>query len=729
MATIVFTALGTLLGGPLGGALGAFAGRQVDGLIFGSPSRDGPRLKDLTVTSSSYGTPIARHYGRMRVAGSVIWSTDLVEHAQTHGGKGQPSVTTYSYSASFAVALASREITNLGRIWADGNLLRGSAGDLKVGGSMRVYNGSRDQNADPLIAAAEGAETCPAYRGIAYVVFEDLQLEEFGNRIPALTFEVLADSEPLSLGLLFAESLDEIDADLDLPGLAGLSCEGQLGLVLEQLDPVFPMDCDATADALTIAPARLQGQPLALGEAAISARDEDFGAASGFHRRRAGPTQNPPAALRYYDLDRDYQPGMQRAPGRPAPGEPATIELPAALAASDARELIAGAAKRSVLGRETLSWRTGEIDAAVRPGAVVTVPGQAGQWRVADWEWRESGVELSLVRLPPPALAAAVPGGGDSGRVNLPGDLLLTPTYLAAGELPWDGAGSGQVANIFAAVSSSGAGWKGAALYADKGDGQLVPLGSSGRRRAVIGTAIDALPVASPLVLDRAGSVTVELVGADMVLTDASLAQLATGTNRALLGGELIQYGRAVPLGGGRWRLDQLLRGRGGTEHATAGHQPGESFVLLGGELVAVDPALVGTSPTAQIAALGLADTAPVLSPIINRGITLRPLCPVHPEARSESGALRLGWTRRARGAWLWLDGVETPLVEQSELYEVVLGPLDAPLARWETSETTLVLSAAILADLAASHPGAPLQVRQIGTHARSPALHLANLP
>jgi hypothetical protein len=77
----------------------------------------------------------------------------------------------------------------------------------------------------------------------------------------------------------------------------------------------------------------------------------------------------------------------------------------------------------------------------------------------------------------------------------------------------------------------------------------------------------------------------------------------------------------------------------------------------------------------------------------------------------------------------LWLDGVETPLVEQSELYEVVLGPLDAPLARWETSETTLVLSAAILADLAASHPGAPLQVRQIGTHARSPALHLANLP
>src|SRR5690606_11721327 len=140
---------------------------------------------------------------------------------------------------------------------------------------------------------------------------------------------------------------------------------------------------------------------------------------------------------------------MQRAPGRPAPGEPATIELPAALAAADARQLVAGAARRSGLGRESLSWRTAELDPAVAPGSVVTVPGLAGQWRVAEWEWRDSGVELGLVRLPPPALAAAAAGGGDAGRVNLPGDLLLGPTVLTASELPWDGAGADNVANLF----------------------------------------------------------------------------------------------------------------------------------------------------------------------------------------------------------------------------------------------------------------------------------------
>ena len=31
----------------------------------------------------------------------------------------------------------------------------------------------------------------PAYRGTAYAVFDGLQLKDFGNRIPNLTFEVV----------------------------------------------------------------------------------------------------------------------------------------------------------------------------------------------------------------------------------------------------------------------------------------------------------------------------------------------------------------------------------------------------------------------------------------------------------------------------------------------------------------------------------------------------------
>ena len=132
MATIAFTALGTALGGPLGGALGSLVGNRLDRAIIGGRDRFGARVKELSVTTSSYGTPLPRHYGTMRSAGSIVWATDLKESGEsTGGGKGRPATTNYSYSASFAVALASRPIRRVGRIWADGNLLRGSAGDLR----------------------------------------------------------------------------------------------------------------------------------------------------------------------------------------------------------------------------------------------------------------------------------------------------------------------------------------------------------------------------------------------------------------------------------------------------------------------------------------------------------------------------------------------------------------------------------------------------------------------
>ena len=288
MATLVFSAIGTLLGGPLGGVIGALAGRQVDSLVFRPAGREGPRLNELAASTSSYGLAIPRQFGTMRVAGQIIWATDLVEHRERHGGgKGRPSTTTYSYTASFAVALSSRPVGAVGRVWADGKLLRGAAGDLKVGGTMRLHSGLGDQGPDPLIAAAEGAARCPAWRGLAYVVFEDLQLADFGNRIPALTFEVLADSAPLSVAQLLDGVVEDYSAAIPLTGLAGLGAEGSPAEVLAMLDPVFPIDCNACGDSLELSPELAQTTPIALPEAATSTAREDFGGNAGYARNRA----------------------------------------------------------------------------------------------------------------------------------------------------------------------------------------------------------------------------------------------------------------------------------------------------------------------------------------------------------------------------------------------------------------------------------------------------------
>ncbi|WP_400087856.1 glycoside hydrolase/phage tail family protein [Yoonia sp. R78084] len=203
MATIALSAVGMALGGSIGGsvvglsmatigrAAGAVIGQRIDQQILGSGSGsvETGRIDRFRVTGAAEGVDIQQIYGRMRIAGQVIWASQFQESSSTSGGgKGAPSApktTTYSYSVSLAVALCEGQISSLGRIWADGAEI--SPDTL----NMRVYVGTEDQLPDPKISAIEGAQNTPAYRGTAYVVLEDLALGQFGNRIPQLTFEVM----------------------------------------------------------------------------------------------------------------------------------------------------------------------------------------------------------------------------------------------------------------------------------------------------------------------------------------------------------------------------------------------------------------------------------------------------------------------------------------------------------------------------------------------------------
>ena len=727
MATLVFTAIGSAIGGPLGGAIGGLVGREIDAGLFGGPGRQGPRLTDLKLTTSSYGTAIPRHFGAMRVPGTLIWATDMVEHSDTQsGGKGSPSVTTYSYSISMAIALSSRPFLGIGRIWADGTLLRGAEGDLKTGGQIRFYSGHGDHAPDPLIASAEGIY-CPAFRGTAHVVFEDLDLSPYGNRIPALNFEVIADDEPLTLSTMLHGAIATDHITRPLPGLAGFSHEGgALGDLAATLDSLYPLACNAGGQPLRITDADAQPDSVPeLPPAAITAEDGGYGQFDGVMRQRRTREQGVPTALRYFDRDRDYLTGLQRADGRARPGHERTLEFPGTLNAAEARLRINHAATRAGWIRETMSWRAVELDPALGPGSVVRAPGYAGLWRITGWEWRDHGVELELARLPyGPARAQAA----DPGRAQLPADLPLGTTELAACELPWDGNGTGEIPRLYAALSSASAGWRGAQVFAVQDSG-LIPLGT-GNHRAVLGESLTTLPSSAAHMLDRTASVTVRLVASDLALFSATPESLATGANTMLIGGELLQFTQATTLGNREWRLDGLLRGRGGTESAARhGQTSGSRVILIDHRLTTLNPAPASLPAMAQIAALGLADSAPVLAPIANRGLTQRPLTPVHPHiSHLPDGTMILRWTRRARGALAWADHVDTPLNEESEAYTVGLGPVDAPILRWETGTPALTLDAPGAAVLAANHPDQPIWVRQLGRFAQSDPLLLTTL-
>jgi hypothetical protein len=230
MATLALTAIGSAVGSTLlpaglsflgasisgaviGQQLGALVGSQIDQALFGGSGNrravDGPRLTDLRVTDATEGAAIPRCYGRVRVGAQLIWATSLEEEAVARNsgrGKGTrsaaPAGSDYAYFANFAVALCEGEITAIHRVWADNREI-----DLSDF-TARFYTGTESQLPDPLILAKQNG-AAPAYRGLAYIVFEHMPLATFGNRIPQLSFELTRRLDTLE---------DEIRGVVVIPG-------------------------------------------------------------------------------------------------------------------------------------------------------------------------------------------------------------------------------------------------------------------------------------------------------------------------------------------------------------------------------------------------------------------------------------------------------------------------------------------------------------------------------
>lgn len=212
MAVFAIAAAGAWLAPAGYAALGWTIGMAVGNALFAKKhqiNQEGPRLADLSVQTSTDGAPIMQVHGTARLAGNIIWSAGIketkTESSEDVGGKGgggtTVTTTTYTYSCSFALALCEGPIVGVRKIWADGKNIYNAAStsdpDVIAASSslldhMTLYQGTESQMPDPVIEAHEGAGNVPAYRGQAYLVFNDLALADFGNRIPNFTVEVVA---------------------------------------------------------------------------------------------------------------------------------------------------------------------------------------------------------------------------------------------------------------------------------------------------------------------------------------------------------------------------------------------------------------------------------------------------------------------------------------------------------------------------------------------------------
>ncbi len=725
MATIIFTAVGTLIGGPIGGAIGSLIGQQVDQAIFAPDPAYGPRLKEVDVQTSSYGRSIPAVFGKMRVSGSVIWATDLIERTKkSGGGKGKPKIVSYDYSVNFAVALSSRTALRIERIWADGKLIRSSAqASLSSGGMVRFYSGAPGQKPDPLIVTHEGQGAAPAYRGLAYVVFENLPLADFGNRIPSLTFELVADEAAVNVSDVTKYFAPDIQFQGATWPLIGYVAEGRtLSDNIAALLPVDQLLLRSHNGQFQLAgPDHLSELELP-DEVAVSINGQLISDASSLAIE--GASSAPHVALRYYDVARDYQISAQAAGQDVGRDNAINVDLPAVLSADSAAYIVSklqAARAASAFRKEVCIC---EDDApALAIGQPVSFSGQRGRYVIQELE-RLDGV-LRLVCAPQPAQFLPIQSGASAPH-SASSAQDIGPTFADIFDVPYNGLLPDGQAGLLVVAGGQAGGWRGANVSVlSQGAYQEEGSISSG---ATIAALLEPLPASSALVWDRRSRLVLSVASGAVSFSDADDAALLNGANLIHVGGEFLQFTHAKRLDEKIWALSGLQRGLFGTESEAAEVKPiGALATLVEKNMpyVFVDTANRTSGALVNVAIEGLGDAAPIILSEIVRNKANRAPAPVHGRWQISGADLRLSWVRRSRNALPWQDFVDAPQMETNLIFTVSQVNAAGDLLRfWQVNEATIALPLQNIVT-AQSASGLSFEIRQLGGFGASDPLRI----
>ena len=190
MAPVGYAAAGFMVGGILGSQLMS-SGMQI-------PDNVGPRLGDSQIQASTEGASIPILWGQHAISGNVIWRQspwEEISHTTSQevgkgGGSSTVSSTRFSYRGSLAVLLCTGPIPEgaIKKIWANDILLDHVT--MVASGKLRIYLGTESQLPDPAIEVQEGIGNVPAFRGLAYIVFDNFDFDQYGNTLPQFRFEL-----------------------------------------------------------------------------------------------------------------------------------------------------------------------------------------------------------------------------------------------------------------------------------------------------------------------------------------------------------------------------------------------------------------------------------------------------------------------------------------------------------------------------------------------------------
>ena len=666
-------------------------GGYIDSKLFGPHvTQEVGKMSDLQMQTASYGAPIPLILGTCRSTGNVIWSTKFVEHAKTEtqggkGGGGGVTTTTYSYTVSFAVGICQGPITAIGRVWADGKLV-----DLAKY-QHTVYLGGDTQTPDSWMEAVEGAGNVPAFRGLAYIVFKDLAIGDFGNRIPSFSFEVtrqidnvkaLVETVSLSAGLQYTD----VDAS-DLEGIAitGISSAGDQTSrsIIEQLQAVFLFDAIERSGKIVFkrrnANTAYEIPDEYLGAYETSPPNEPY--TLQYKDERELPRR---LTINYLSKDKDYQQGTMSAYRQITQSKnEQTVSVQMVMADTDAKELAEVRLFEEWQNRKTLSLTLSNQFGWLLPGDILKVPiqEQKQNFMITKTTYGKPGlIKIEAVATTQQVYTFAqrvVDSETNPVIPASPGNVSMSLIDLPL--LP----GESSAERVFAACTSDGA-FYGANLFRSNDGGGTWSYVGQVTQNAVVGTTITVLPPGNTVTWDEASTVDITL--SHGTLESRPAEDVLNHFNAALIGAEIVQFKQASLIAANTYRLSGLLRGRLGTEHEVGCHIANEPFLMLN-SLQSI------SFPASEWHMDKLYRIGPSTLPVTNDkfrnytvnldGIGARPYSVCHISGfRDGTGSLTVSWVRRARMNGDWKPYTDVPVGENSETYQVDVVSADGNIKR-----------------------------------------------
>lgn len=680
---------------------------------------------DLQIQSSSLGAGIVKGYGTIPVAGNIIWGTKFVEHITTStqtvgGGKGgggstsTVTTTTYSYTVSFAIAICRGPISRISTVWADGNEISLSAFDCSI------YYGTEDQPPDPFMEGIEGAGRVPAYRGIAYIVFKNVPLEKFGNRIP--TFQFLTVFPKNNVAQIVQEICTDagfVPEDLDVTSISdktirGFAVQGAKTFrsQIEALQVVFLFDAMEFNGQVVFKERDFTN--------VISVPEEDMGVyetskpEKAYQFKRAADLSLPKTVkLAYLSSDCRYTDAVVTAKRQVTKSvTDSQLSTNVVLSDAEATQLAEVRLKELWINRTTFETSLSTKYAAVQPGTLIETSTTVGKnlLLVTKASYGKPGINKIS------ATAVSRQAYTTTSRTVDPGSpgiaaLDPTPVRFEILDIPQLPSNFEDIQNVLLVAASSEV-YYGANLFQSMDDGTNYTILKSNLPKGIIGDATTVLPAGDTHTWDMTSTVTVKLLAG--TISSSNKDSVLNGANMCVIANEVMQFLTATLVATGTYELSGLLRGRFGSEDQVTEHSIGDRFVMLSRDNVTAIPCPSTTwfkkwSLKGGSVLKSVTDASYKTFDFTPQAVFAQPLSPCRTWLeRDASKNITIHWTRRTRGNGDMLDFADAPLNEDSEKYEIDVMSSNAATA---TVKRTIAVAAQQVATYSAAD-----QIADFGT-------------